>query len=78
MEENRIVLNQKIMVGKPIIRGTRIPVDLIVRLVAQGATVTEILENYPNLTKEDIRAALRYAAKLAEGEIFFPLKEENA
>lgn len=78
MEKNRIVLNPKIMAGKPTIKGTRIPVDLIVRLVAQGATVDEILENYPNLTKEDIRAALQYAAKLAAGEVFFPIREENA
>ncbi len=54
MEEQRIVINQKIMTGKPIIRGTRIPVDLIVKLIAQGATINEINEDYPNLTKEDI------------------------
>ena len=57
MEEQRIVINQKVMAGKPIIRGTRIPVDLIVRLMAQGSTINEIIEDYPNLTKEDIKAA---------------------
>ena len=55
---NRIAINPAIMAGKPIIRGTRIPVDLIVRLVAQGTGVKEILEDYPQLKEEDIRAAL--------------------
>ena len=55
---SRIVINPAIMTGKPIIRGTRIPVDLIVRLVAQGISVKEILEDYPQLKKEDIKAAL--------------------
>ena len=75
MEEqlyNKIVINPKIMVGKPIIKGTRIPVDMIIRLIAQGMTVEEILEDYPNLTKEDVRAALEYVASLVEGEDIFP------
>ena len=68
----RIVVNPKVMVGKPVIKGTRIPVDMIVRLIAQGMTVGEILEDYPNLKKEDIRAALEYVASLVEGEDIFP------
>ena len=74
---NRIVINPKVMVGKPIIRGTRIPVDIIVRLLAQGMTQEEILEDYPNLKKEDIRAALEYVASLVEGEDIFPSIEEK-
>lgn len=54
----RIVINPGVMAGKPIIRGTRIPVDLIVRLLAQGLTIQEILDDYPRLTKDDIKAAL--------------------
>ncbi|MBS3088552.1 DUF433 domain-containing protein [Candidatus Pacearchaeota archaeon] len=77
MEEQRIVINQKVMAGKPIIRGTRIPVDLIVRLMAQGSTINEIIEDYPNLTKEDIKAALLYAALIAKGETIFPIKAED-
>jgi len=76
MDENlnkRIVTNPAVMVGKPVIKGTRIPVDTIIRLVAQGVTQQEILEDYPNLKKEDIKAALEYAASLAEGEAVFPL-----
>lgn len=56
----RIVINPKIMVGKPVINGTRIPVDTIVRQLAQGVTQEEILEDYPNLEKEDIKAALKF------------------
>ena len=56
----RIVINPKVMVGKPVIKGTRIPVDTIVRPLAQGVTQEEILEDYPNLEKEDIWAALGY------------------
>ena len=73
--QRRIVVNPKIMVGKPIIRGTRIPIDTIIRLLAQGFTQQQILEDYPNLTKEDIKAALVYVAELAKGEEIFPLEE---
>lgn len=68
----RIVINPKVMVGKPVIRGTRIPVDTIVRLVAQGMKEEEILEDYPNLRKEDIKAALLYSAEVVSGEVVLP------
>lgn len=55
---NRIEINPKVMAGKPVIRGTRITVDLILRQLAQGLTVKEILENYPHLKKQDIQAAI--------------------
>jgi uncharacterized protein (DUF433 family) len=54
----RISLNPKIMTGKPVIRGTRIPVEMIVRMLAQGITEEEILREYPRLKPEDTRAAL--------------------
>jgi uncharacterized protein (DUF433 family) len=50
------------MMGKPVIRGTRIPVELILRKLSEGAKEKELLEAYPRLTKEDIQAAIRYAA----------------
>ena len=56
--------DNKVMVGKPVIRGTRISVEQILRLLAQGLTFEEILKDYPHLTKEDIVAALIYAAKV--------------
>ena len=71
----RIVINPAIMTGKPIIKGTRIPVDIIVRLIAQGTTLQEILEDYPQLTKDDLKAALEYVADMIRGEEVFPMKE---
>ena len=76
MDEERIVVNPKIMAGKPVIRGTRIPVDAIIRRLAEGMSVKEILEEYPNLSKEDIKAALEYAAKVVSGEEVIPLVEK--
>ncbi len=69
----RIIVDPAVMVGKPVIRGTRIPVDQILKLIAQGQTVGEILEDYPNLKEEDIKAALEYGAELVSGEEVFPL-----
>lgn len=57
-EEERIIINPKVMVGKPVIKGTRIPVDAIIKRLAQGMSTQEILEEYPNLKEEDVRAAL--------------------
>jgi uncharacterized protein (DUF433 family) len=66
----RISVDPAIMVGKPVIRGTRIPVELIVRMLAQGIPEGDILREYPRFQPEDIRAALTYAARsLAEEEI---------
>jgi uncharacterized protein (DUF433 family) len=61
-KERRIEVNPKVMQGKPVIRGTRIPVELILRKLAEGATENELIESYPHLSKEDIRAAIAYAA----------------
>ena len=59
---DRIEINPKVMMGKPVIRGTRIPVELILRKLGEGAKERELLEAYPRLTKDDIQAAIRYAA----------------
>ena len=58
----RIEINPEVMLGKPVLRGTRIPVELLLRKLAEGATVEDLLDAYPRLTAEDIRAALAYAA----------------
>ncbi len=58
----RIEINPAVMMGKPVIRGTRIPVELIVRKLSEGATEDDLLDAYPRLVVEDIRAALAYAA----------------
>ena len=69
----RISLDPTVMSGKPVIRGTRIPVELIVRMLAQGIPESEILQEYPRLQAEDIRAALSYAARVLAMEDVFPL-----
>jgi uncharacterized protein (DUF433 family) len=67
---DRIEINPRIMLGKPVIRGTRIPVELIVRKLGEGADEKVLREAYPNLTADDIHAALRYAAdSLAHEEV---------
>ena len=58
----RIEINPLVMQGKPVIRNTRIPVELLLRKLAEGATVEDLLDAYPRLTKEDIQACLAYAA----------------
>jgi uncharacterized protein (DUF433 family) len=58
----RIEMDPKIMLGKPVIRGTRIPVELLLRKLGEGATEEDLLDAYPRLEREDIRAALAYAA----------------
>lgn len=70
MTTERIEINPAVMLGKPVIRGTRITVELILRKLAEGATEAELLEDYPHLTTEDIRAAMAYgAATVAHEEV---------
>jgi len=69
MKLDRITINPEICFGKPCIRGMRIPVHLIIDLIAAGKTVKEILSDYPYLEKEDIRQALQYAAALAREQV---------
>jgi len=68
---NRITVNPEVLVGKPIIRGLRISVDQILKALAGGMTVQELVEDYPELEKEDIQAALLYAADLVNEERVF-------
>jgi len=69
----RIKIDPKVMVGKPIIRGTRIPVALILRMLGQGIPIEEILREYPRLERADIEAAITYAAHVVDHEEVFPL-----
>ncbi len=62
MTIDRIEINPDVMLGKPVIRGTRVPVELIIRKLAEGATEADLLDAYPRLTRDDIHAALAYAA----------------
>ncbi|MEH1871798.1 DUF433 domain-containing protein [Nostoc sp.] len=73
---NRIAANPKIMVGKPLIKGTRLTVEYILNLLAHDATVTEILEEYEGLVEADIRACLLFASRSLESTSFMPLPVE--
>ncbi|HQI42397.1 MAG: hypothetical protein B6D44_02415 [Ignavibacteriales bacterium UTCHB2] len=70
---SRIEINPAILSGKPVICNTRIPVELIVKLVAQRWTDEQIIKEYPVLTPEDIRDALLYAEKLVKNEEVYPV-----
>ena len=65
---DRITINPDVMVGKPAIRGLRITVEQILKALAGGLTVEELLDDYPELEKEDIQAVLLHASELAEEE----------
>jgi uncharacterized protein (DUF433 family) len=67
----RVSSNPKVLGGKPVIRGTRIPVSLILNFVANGMSFREILEEYPQLSDDDLKAALLYAERVADGEGVF-------
>lgn len=70
---SQITANPNILGGKPIIKGTRISVELILQLLASGMSEEEILEDYPHLTREDIHACLDYAARSMKNEVYLNL-----
>jgi uncharacterized protein (DUF433 family) len=65
---DRIIVDPAILLGKPVVQGTRLAVEFIIELLAQGWTEEEILDNYPGLTREDIQACLLYASAVLKGE----------
>ena len=70
MTTHRIQIDPAVMMGKPVIQGTRITVELILRKLAEGATEGDLLEDYPHLTTDDIRAAIAYGvASVAHEEV---------
>jgi uncharacterized protein (DUF433 family) len=73
----RITVDPKVMVGKPVIRGTRLTVEYILNLLAHGATIKEILTEYKGLTQEDIQACILFATKSLESTTFMPLGMET-
>ena len=68
-----ITVDARILVGKPVIKGTRLAVEFIIDLLAQGWSEDEILQNYPGLTRDHIQACLYYAGELLRGEKVYPL-----
>ena len=72
--QDHIRVDPGVLVGKPVVKGTRIAVELVVELMANGWTQEQILESYPQLTAEDIRACLAYASEVLHSERVYPLK----
>jgi uncharacterized protein (DUF433 family) len=72
--QERIVIDPNILVGKPVIKGTRLSVEFILDLLAQGWSESDIIENYPGIAQEDIKACLSYASDALKNEIVYPLK----
>ena len=72
--KDRIVLDPKILVGKPVVKGTRLAVDFVIDLLAQGWAEADIVKNYPGLTREDIQACLAYASAALRDEKVYTLK----
>ena len=73
---SRIEINPKVMMGKPVIQGTRVTVELILRKLGEGATEEDLLDAYPRLTREDIRAAILYAADAVAHEEIIPIESK--
>jgi uncharacterized protein (DUF433 family) len=73
----RIIINPNVMVGKPVIKGTRLTVEYVLNLLAHGATPVEILEEYEGLTSEDIQACFLFATKALSSTDFMPLNIET-
>lgn len=71
--EQRITVDPKVLVGKPVIKGTRISVEFVVDLLGRGWTVEQILQEYDHLTREDIQACLAYASDVLKSERVYPL-----
>lgn len=80
MRENQLLeklsINPKVMVGKPVIKGTRLTVEYILNLLAHGSTSEEILQEYEGLTQEDIQACLLFATRSLQDTEFMPLSLE--
>ena len=73
MLKNLIVSDPAVMMGKPVVVGTRITVELILEKLAAGETVEEILEAHPRLTHEGVQAALAFAAEVLKGDVVYPV-----
>jgi len=71
--QERIVVDPKVLVGKPLVRGTRLSVEFILDLLANKWTIEQILSEYPQLAREDVMAVLKYAAEMAKEEKVYPL-----
>ena len=74
----RIVVDPKVMTGKPVIKGTRLAVDYVLNLLAHGSTESEILKEYDGITREDVQACLLFATRSLSDTAFIPLVTETS
>lgn len=72
-----IIIDPEILVGKPVVRGTRIPVELVLKRLSQDLNLTTLYEAYPRLTPEDVKACLDYARAAIVGEEVYPVEPVN-
>ena len=78
MKEQLVQVDPSIMMGKPVIRGTRITVEMVLEKLAAGETVEQLLEAHPRLTKEAIQAALAFAAQALRADVIYPTNDVTA
>ena len=78
MSEPMIVSDPKVMMGKPVVAGTRVTVDLILEKLGSGETIEAVLESHPRLTREAVLAALRFAAQALRAEVVYPVSDKSA
>lgn len=77
MDTERILSDPAVMMGKPVVAGTRIPVELILEKLSAGETFDQIIEAHPRLTREGILAALRFAAQALRADVVYPTVEQS-
>jgi uncharacterized protein (DUF433 family) len=78
MSESMIISDPKVMMGKPVIAGTRVPVDLILEKLGSGESIEAVLESHPRLTREGVLAALRFAAQALRAEVVYSVCAKSA
>ena len=78
MAESLIVSDPKVMMGKPVVSGTRITVDLILEKLGGGETIEAVLESHPRLTRDGVLAALRFAAEALRADVVYPVRDKSA
>jgi len=75
--QDRVIIDPEILAGKPVIKGTRIPVEMVLKRLAQDFDLNSLFEAYPRLTLEDVKACLEYAYALVEGEDVYPISVQS-
>jgi uncharacterized protein (DUF433 family) len=78
MNEPLIVSDPKVMMGKPVVSGTRIPIDLILEKLGTGESIEAVLEAHPRLTRDGVLAALRFAAQALRADVVYPIGAKSA